>query len=290
MGAPPHYYVRGSASAWEREKGKLCRFLLPLATVERCRVDHDHVTDSFGREQLWTQKHQAQLKEFPLRERETETTSEHCPALKPLFEGLWTTSTVCGKFCGEAGFNGLDKDTFGGDKTFSVEEDRRINLSGHAGVFGVIWRQKLYKQIRTNAQIPFVNYVISWFKLMIRGDIKFQHCVWKVATSGQEFGIKQGRHIKPLRLLFLGGCRVFPNFNAFLSFFLEVNILNMVGEMETKEKPKLTPDYLMQLMNDKKLMSSLPNFCGIFNHLERLLDEGQSSVSLKTANTLDLGS
>uniref|UniRef100_A0A672LZA5 QKI, KH domain containing, RNA binding 2 n=1 Tax=Sinocyclocheilus grahami TaxID=75366 RepID=A0A672LZA5_SINGR len=26
-------------------------------------------------------------------------------------------------------------------------------------------------------------------------------------------------------------------------------------------------------MNDKKLMSSLPNFCGIFNHLERLLDE-----------------
>ncbi|XP_031417556.1 protein quaking-B isoform X2 [Clupea harengus] len=47
----------------------------------------------------------------------------------------------------------------------------------------------------------------------------------------------------------------------------------MVGEMETKEKPKPTPDYLMQLMNDKKLMSSLPNFCGIFNHLERLLDE-----------------
>uniref|UniRef100_A0A3B3RCU3 QKI, KH domain containing RNA binding n=1 Tax=Paramormyrops kingsleyae TaxID=1676925 RepID=A0A3B3RCU3_9TELE len=49
----------------------------------------------------------------------------------------------------------------------------------------------------------------------------------------------------------------------------------MVGEMETKEKPKPTPDYLMQLMNDKKLMSSLPNFCGIFNHLERLLDEGK---------------
>lgn len=48
--------------------------------------------------------------------------------------------------------------------------------------------------------------------------------------------------------------------------------------METKEKPKPTPDYLMQLMNDKKLMSSLPNFCGIFNHLERLLDEGQSSI------------
>ncbi|KAK3529597.1 hypothetical protein QTP70_032018, partial [Hemibagrus guttatus] len=49
--------------------------------------------------------------------------------------------------------------------------------------------------------------------------------------------------------------------------------INMVGEMETKEKPKPSPDYLMQLMNDKKLMSSLPNFCGIFNHLERLLDE-----------------
>uniref|UniRef100_A0A672LZ79 STAR protein homodimerisation region domain-containing protein n=1 Tax=Sinocyclocheilus grahami TaxID=75366 RepID=A0A672LZ79_SINGR len=52
----------------------------------------------------------------------------------------------------------------------------------------------------------------------------------------------------------------------------------MVGEMETKEKPKPTPDYLMQLMNDKKLMSSLPNFCGIFNHLERLLDEGESNI------------
>lgn len=53
---------------------------------------------------------------------------------------------------------------------------------------------------------------------------------------------------------------------------------NMVGEMETKEKPKPSPDYLMQLMNDKKLMSSLPNFCGIFNHLERLLDEGKNGL------------
>ncbi|XP_036276266.1 protein quaking isoform X6 [Pipistrellus kuhlii] len=52
----------------------------------------------------------------------------------------------------------------------------------------------------------------------------------------------------------------------------------MVGEMEAKEKPKPTPDYLMQLMNDKKLMSSLPNFCGLFNHLERLLDEEISRV------------
>jgi protein quaking len=54
----------------------------------------------------------------------------------------------------------------------------------------------------------------------------------------------------------------------------------MVGEMETKEKPKPTPDYLMQLMNDKKLMSSLPNFCGIFNHLERLLDEGKFGINV----------
>lgn len=47
----------------------------------------------------------------------------------------------------------------------------------------------------------------------------------------------------------------------------------MVGEME---KPRASPDYLMQLMNDKKLMSGLPNFCGIFTHLERLLDEGET--------------
>ncbi|XP_056251362.1 protein quaking-B-like [Seriola aureovittata] len=52
----------------------------------------------------------------------------------------------------------------------------------------------------------------------------------------------------------------------------------MVGEMEGKEKPRPSPDYLMQLMNDKKLMSSLPNFCGIFQHLERLLDEEISRV------------
>ncbi|XP_035770736.1 protein quaking-like [Neolamprologus brichardi] len=48
--------------------------------------------------------------------------------------------------------------------------------------------------------------------------------------------------------------------------------------MEGKEKPRPGPDYLMQLMNDKKLMSGLPNFCGIFQHLERLLDEGQVIV------------
>ncbi|XP_044069492.1 protein quaking-B-like isoform X1 [Siniperca chuatsi] len=52
----------------------------------------------------------------------------------------------------------------------------------------------------------------------------------------------------------------------------------MVGEMEGKEKPRPSPDYLMQLMNDRKLMSSLPNFCGIFQHLERLLDEEISRV------------
>ncbi|KAK2921516.1 hypothetical protein Q8A73_001001 [Channa argus] len=52
----------------------------------------------------------------------------------------------------------------------------------------------------------------------------------------------------------------------------------MVVEMEGKDKPRPSPDYLMQLMNDKKLMSSLPNFCGIFQHLERLLDEEISRV------------
>lgn len=46
--------------------------------------------------------------------------------------------------------------------------------------------------------------------------------------------------------------------------------------MEGREKPRPGPDYLMQLMNDKKLMSGLPNFCGIFQHLERLLDEGET--------------
>jgi len=48
----------------------------------------------------------------------------------------------------------------------------------------------------------------------------------------------------------------------------------MVGETEVRERPKSNPDYLMQLMNDRKVMSSLPNFSGIFTHLERLLDEG----------------
>ena len=52
----------------------------------------------------------------------------------------------------------------------------------------------------------------------------------------------------------------------------------MVGETEVKERPKSNPDYLMQLMNDRKVMSSLPNFSGIFTHLERLLDEGKSAL------------
>uniref|UniRef100_A0A3Q0RGB4 STAR protein homodimerisation region domain-containing protein n=1 Tax=Amphilophus citrinellus TaxID=61819 RepID=A0A3Q0RGB4_AMPCI len=56
----------------------------------------------------------------------------------------------------------------------------------------------------------------------------------------------------------------------------------MVGKMEGKEKPRPGPDYLMQLMNDKKLMSSLPNFCGIFQHLERLLDEGETRTNRQT--------
>ncbi|XP_072863214.1 uncharacterized protein [Chlorocebus sabaeus] len=49
---------------------------------------------------------------------------------------------------------------------------------------------------------------------------------------------------------------------------------NMAREMEMTQRPKPTSDYLMQLKNDKKLVSSLPNFCGIFNRLERLLDQG----------------
>ncbi|XP_041644779.1 protein quaking-B-like isoform X2 [Cheilinus undulatus] len=52
----------------------------------------------------------------------------------------------------------------------------------------------------------------------------------------------------------------------------------MVEEMEGQDKTKPGPDYLMQLMNDKKLMNSLPNICGIFQHLERLLDEEISRV------------
>ncbi|XP_077587134.1 protein quaking-A isoform X4 [Stigmatopora nigra] len=47
----------------------------------------------------------------------------------------------------------------------------------------------------------------------------------------------------------------------------------MVGEVEVKERPRPSPDYLMQLLNEKKLMTSLPNLSGIFTHLERLLDE-----------------
>lgn len=47
----------------------------------------------------------------------------------------------------------------------------------------------------------------------------------------------------------------------------------MVGEMEVNERPRPSPDYLMQLLNEKKLMTSLPNLSGIFTHLERLLDE-----------------
>ncbi|XP_014013642.1 protein quaking-A isoform X2 [Salmo salar] len=51
----------------------------------------------------------------------------------------------------------------------------------------------------------------------------------------------------------------------------------MVGEMSEqvreRPRPRPSPDYLMQLMTDRKVMSSLPNFTGIFTHLERLLDE-----------------
>lgn len=61
----------------------------------------------------------------------------------------------------------------------------------------------------------------------------------------------------------------------------------MVGETEVKERPKSNPDYLMQLMNDRKVMSSLPNFSGIFTHLERLLDEG-NDVPSSSSGTLIL--
>lgn len=56
----------------------------------------------------------------------------------------------------------------------------------------------------------------------------------------------------------------------------------MVGEVEVKERPRPSPDYLMQLLNEKKLMTSLPNLCGIFTHLERLLDEGTRGFTLET--------
>uniref|UniRef100_A0AAV2JKZ6 STAR protein homodimerisation region domain-containing protein n=1 Tax=Knipowitschia caucasica TaxID=637954 RepID=A0AAV2JKZ6_KNICA len=59
----------------------------------------------------------------------------------------------------------------------------------------------------------------------------------------------------------------------FVRFAFAANM--MVGEVEVKERPRPSPDYLMQLLNEKKLMTSLPNLCGIFTHLERLLDEGK---------------
>lgn len=63
--------------------------------------------------------------------------------------------------------------------------------------------------------------------------------------------------------MFRGGC------------FYALAAKMMVGEVEVKERPRPSPDYLMQLLNEKKLMTSLPNLCGIFTHLERLLDEGK---------------
>lgn len=62
----------------------------------------------------------------------------------------------------------------------------------------------------------------------------------------------------------------------------------MVGETEVKERPKSNPDYLMQLMNDRKVMSSLPNFSGIFTHLERLLDEGNPGLPLHLSSSSTL--
>lgn len=58
--------------------------------------------------------------------------------------------------------------------------------------------------------------------------------------------------------------------------------------MEGKEKLRPSPDYLMQLLNDKRLMSSLPNFCGIFQHLDRLLDEGETAPPVCLSVSLSL--
>uniref|UniRef100_A0A3B3SXX2 STAR protein homodimerisation region domain-containing protein n=1 Tax=Paramormyrops kingsleyae TaxID=1676925 RepID=A0A3B3SXX2_9TELE len=58
----------------------------------------------------------------------------------------------------------------------------------------------------------------------------------------------------------------------------------MVGEIEVKERPRPSPDYLMQLLNEKKLMASLPNLCGIFTHLERLLDEERAECGGRAGN------
>lgn len=77
-----------------------------------------------------------------------------------------------------------------------------------------------------------------------------------------------------------------PFFGFFLLFIKQDSVFRgglffalaakmMVGEVEVKERPRPSPDYLMQLLNEKKLMTSLPNLCGIFTHLERLLDEGK---------------
>ncbi|MBZ3883245.1 Protein quaking [Sciurus carolinensis] len=64
----------------------------------------------------------------------------------------------------------------------------------------------------------------------------------------------------------------------------------MMGEMETKEKLNPTLNYLMLLRNHKTLLSCLPNFCAIFNHLERLLVEEISRVQKPMYNdTLDGG-
>lgn len=37
-----------------------------------------------------------------------------------------------------------------------------------------------------------------------------------------------------------------------------------------------TTEYLAQLLKDKKQLAAFPN---VFNHLERLLDEGKSNIS-----------
>ena len=47
---------------------------------------------------------------------------------------------------------------------------------------------------------------------------------------------------------------------------------------ETNKEERNTPEYLAQLLKDKKQIQAFPN---VFLHLERLLDEGKFSVAEK---------
>ena len=51
-------------------------------------------------------------------------------------------------------------------------------------------------------------------------------------------------------------------------------LLNM--GTETNKDDRNTPDYLAQLLKDKKQIQALPN---VFVHVDKLLDEGKSTYS-----------